>query len=147
MELPVLPTVNAALNLLAGTLLVCARRTIKRDPTDSACRQRHKTLMLSALGVSAVFLGCYLYYHYQVGSVRYQGTGFLKGVYLVILIPHIILAVGMLPFIAAALITALRGKFEAHRKIVRWAWPIWLYVSVTGVLVYLMLYPLGGSGL
>ena len=146
MELPLLPTINASLNLLALVLLILARRAIKQDATNPACRQRHKQLMLSALGVSAAFLGCYLYYHYQVGSVRHQGTGWVKGLYLVILIPHIILAVGMLPFIIAALVTALRGKFDAHRKIVRWAWPIWVYVSGTGVAVYLMLYVFGGTG-
>ena len=140
MELPLLPTINSALNLTAAVLLVLARVAIKRDPADPACRDRHKKLMLSALAVSAAFLGCYLYYHYTVGSVKYEGTGFLRGVYLFILIPHVILATGMLPFIFAALWTGLTGRFFGGWRIVRWSWPIWLYVSITGVLVYLMLY-------
>jgi len=96
--------------------------------------------MVSALSVSAVFLASYLYYHYTAGHVVYHGTGALKTIYLLVLIPHIILAVAMLPFIYLAFHHAFKGNFEKHKKIVKITWPVWMYVSVTGVIVYLMLY-------
>jgi putative membrane protein len=136
-DLQDLPTLNASLNASAGVLLFLGRRAIKAGKPAL-----HKKLMLTAFGVSAVFLVSYLTYHYATGHTEYGGTGWLKGLYLAILLPHILLATLMVPFIIAALITALRGKFELHKKLVRWVWPVWMYVSVTGVLVYLMLYVL-----
>ncbi|MFT5121412.1 MAG: putative membrane protein [Kiritimatiellia bacterium] len=135
MDIPVLATVNASLNALAGVLLFFGRRAIKQGKPET-----HKKIMLGAFGVSAVFLACYLTYHYTHGSTRYTGTGALKALYLLILIPHVILATGMVPFILSALYFALKQRFETHKRIVKWVWPVWMYVSVTGVLVYLMLY-------
>ena len=96
--------------------------------------------MTAALACSALFLACYLYYHYQVGSVRFQGTGLLRGFYLSILLTHTVLAVFMLPLILRAFWLARRERFEEHARAARWAFPVWLYVSVTGVVVYGMLY-------
>jgi putative membrane protein len=129
------PTLNAALHLIALVFLLLGRRAVKRGDVT-----RHWQFMSLALANSALFLGSYLYYHYQVGSVAYVGAGWVKGLYLLILIPHIVLATLQVPFILAAVWTALRHHFSWHVKIVRWVWPVWVYVSITGVLVYLMLY-------
>lgn len=96
--------------------------------------------MLSAVACSIVFLASYLIYHYQVGSVPYKGLGWMRVVYFAILITHTILAVAVVPLVLITLIRALRERFAAHRRIARWTFPIWLYVSVTGVIVYMMLY-------
>ena len=98
--------------------------------------------MLAALGCSTLFLVSYLIYHYQVGSVAYTGQGWIRTVYFIILITHTILATTVVPLVLLTLIRALRGRFPEHRRIARWTFPIWLYVSVTGVIVYLMLYQL-----
>lgn len=136
MDIPLLPSINASLNCTAAILLFLGWRAIKGNHPE-----RHKKLMLSAFGVSAAFLVCYLYYHYtKEAPVPFSGPENLKPIYLLILIPHIILATLMVPFIITILVLAFRGKFAAHRKIARWVWPVWMYVSVTGVLVYLMLY-------
>ncbi len=132
-----LPTVNASLNGAATVLLLVGYVLIK-DRRERA----HRNVMLTAFGVSVAFLCCYLVYHFQVGSVRFQGTGLLKAAYLAILISHIVLAVTV-PFLAGgAIYLGLRDAREKHRRLVRWAFPIWLYVSVTGVVIYLMLYHL-----
>lgn len=141
--------VNATLNTIATLLLIAALVLIKRGQEHA-----HKNAMRAALAVSAAFLGCYLYYHYQVGSVKFTHEGPVKVVYLSILASHVVLAMSV-PFLAlwaawlgtralappddADRAAALRRK---HRAVVRWAYPIWLYVSVTGVIVYLMLYHL-----
>jgi uncharacterized membrane protein YozB (DUF420 family) len=96
--------------------------------------------MLTALATSTLFLGSYLYYHAHVGSVRFAGTGWSRPVYFTILISHTILAAAIVPLVLVTLSRALRGHFPQHRKIARWTFPIWLYVSVTGVIVYFMLY-------
>jgi len=96
--------------------------------------------MLSALACSIAFLASYLIYHYQVGSVPYKGQGWSRVVYFAILLTHTILAVAVVPLVLITLIRALRERFAAHRRIARWTFPIWLYVSVTGVIVYMMLY-------
>jgi len=96
--------------------------------------------MLSAFACSIVFLTSYLIYHYQVGSVPYKGQGWIRGLYFAILLTHTILAVAVVPLVLITLIRALRERFAAHRRIARWTFPIWLYVSVTGVIVYMMLY-------
>ena len=98
--------------------------------------------MLAAFACSAIFLACYLYYHYHAGSVRFQKTGPIRTVYFSILLTHTILAVAVLPMILRTLFLAAKGRFEEHRRAARWAFPVWLYVSVTGVTVYWMLYRL-----
>jgi putative membrane protein len=135
MDLTILPTLNATLNGIATVLLTGGWVAIRRGRIPV-----HRALMLAAFATSALFLASYLTYHFQVPVTPFQGQGLARGVYFAILIPHIILAAGVLPLILLALYRALRGDFARHRRIARWALPIWLYVSVTGVLVYLMLY-------
>lgn len=130
-----LPTVNATLNGIAAVLLVIGWVLIRRGRVRA-----HRAVMLSALACSVLFLASYLVYHYQVGSVRFQGTGAIRTVYLSVLLTHTVLAT-LVPFLAAiTLFRALRRHFPRHRAIARWTLPIWLYVSVTGVVVYVMLY-------
>lgn len=135
LELRDLPTVNAVLNALAAGLLVFGYVQIRRH------RERaHKAAMLAALACSALFLTSYLIYHYQVGSKHFPGTGALRTVYLTILATHTVLAAAV-PVLAIITVTlAFRGRFARHRAIARWTLPIWLYVAVTGVVVYWMLY-------
>jgi putative membrane protein len=132
-----LPTLNAMLNTTAALLLVAGYRLIRAG--DKA---RHKAVMLSALGVSAAFLASYLYYHAHVGTVRFQRTGWIRPVYFSILTTHTILAALVAPLALITAWRALRGRYGDHRRIARWTLPIWLYVSVTGVAVYWMLYRL-----
>ncbi len=96
--------------------------------------------MLSAFAVSAVFLISYLVYHYHVGDVRFEGVGWVRPAYFTILITHVALAVAIVPLAIITLSRALTARFDAHRRIARWTWPLWMYVSVTGVVVYLMVY-------
>jgi uncharacterized membrane protein YozB (DUF420 family) len=132
-----LPAVNATLNGTAAVLLVWGRFLIAQRRIE-----QHKKVMISAFCVSIAFLICYLIYHSQVGSVHYPHTGPIRMVYFTILITHTLLAVTV-PFLAViTLRRGLAGRFGAHQKIARWTFPIWLYVSVTGVIVYLMLYQL-----
>lgn len=135
MDIHSLPAVNATLNATSTVLLLTGRTLIARKKI-----QAHKRVMLTAFGVSIAFLICYLIYHSQVGSVRYQKTGPIRVVYYSILITHTFLAVTVPVLAVITLRRALRGDFQQHRKIARWTFPIWLYVSVTGVIVYLMLY-------
>ncbi|HKQ47767.1 MAG TPA: DUF420 domain-containing protein [Phycisphaerae bacterium] len=137
MSISDLPHVNAALNTLAAILLVVGHHQIKRKRVAA-----HKACMLSATGVSAAFLTSYLIYHYAVGSVRFAHGGALRTVYLAILGSHTILAAMVPILVVITLWRALKGDFVRHRRIARWTYPIWLYVSVTGVVVYLMLYQL-----
>ncbi len=137
MAFTVLPTVNAVLNATAAVLLAAGYRMIRRGR-----RQAHRRLMLAAFAVSALFLVSYLVYHYQVGSVRFRGTGPIRTVYFTLLISHTILAAAVPPLAVVTLWRALKGRLEAHRRIARWALPIWLYVSASGVAVYWMLYRL-----
>lgn len=132
-----LPTLNASLNATAALLLLWGRVLIKRGH-----RQAHQKVMIAAFGVSVIFLVCYLIYHAQVGSVPYPGHGAWKALYLFILIPHIILAATVPVLALRALYLGVKQEYEKHKKVTRWAWPIWMYVSVTGVIVYLMLYVL-----
>lgn len=130
-----LPAWNAALNatsallLLAGYLLIRAGR-----------REAHRRAMLAALACSALFLTSYLVYHFHVGSVPFRGTGAVRRVYFAILLSHTLLAVAILPLVLVTTARALRQRFDAHRRIARWTLPLWGYVSVTGVVVYWMLY-------
>ena len=134
-----LPTINATLNSITAVLLIYGFVLIK-----SGQKEKHKKIMLSALVSSGLFLTSYLFYHYSVGSVPYQRYDWTRILYFAILIPHTILAVGMLPFIIVAVWRALHDQFDKHKKIVRWLWPVWMYVSVTGVAVYFMLYHVSG---
>lgn len=130
-----LPTVNAGLNALAAALLVAGWIAIRRGRPRA-----HRTAMVAAFAVSTVFLGCYLTYHWLVGHVPFAGTGIVRPVYFAILISHVVLAT-VVPVLAIAMFAlAIRGRFETHRRVGRVALPIWLYVSVTGVVIYLMVY-------
>ena len=130
-----LPAVNATLNATATCLLLYAYRLIRAGK-----REQHKKVMLAAVAVSALFLVCYLVYHAQVGSVPFQKQGVVRTVYFAILISHVILAAFVPVLAAVTLWRAYKGRFDRHRAIAKITFPIWLYVSVTGVLVYLMLY-------
>lgn len=132
-----LPTVNASLNALAAVLLVVGWLLIK-----ARREQAHKWAMLSAFAVSIVFLVCYLVYHFQVGSVRFQGPPGVRSVYLAILLTHIVLAAAVPVLAVITIYYGLRDRRAAHRRIARWTFPIWLYVSITGVVIYVMLYHL-----
>jgi uncharacterized membrane protein YozB (DUF420 family) len=135
MDYSILPTVNASLNATSTLLLVAGWFFIKRRAVT-----QHRACMIGACVVSTLFLASYLVYHANVGSVPYTGQGVLRRIYFGILITHIILAACILPLAAITLTRALRGRFERHRAIARWTLPVWLYVSVTGVVIYVMLY-------
>jgi uncharacterized membrane protein YozB (DUF420 family) len=134
-ELSDLPTVNATLNSVSAALLVTGYVLIRRRKIGA-----HRAVMLAAFSCSVLFLISYLTYHFQAGSVRFQGTGGVRTLYFAILLSHTVLA-GAVPFLAViTLVRALRERFDRHRAIARWTLPIWLYVSLTGVAVYWMLY-------
>ncbi len=135
MEFADLATVNAGLNGLALAFLASGFYWIRRGDA-----RRHKVSMLCACAASALFLASYLIYHWQVGSVPYLGRGWIRPVYFAILTSHIVLAALIVPLAAVTLTRALRGSFERHRRIARWTWPLWMYVSVTGIVIYWMLY-------
>ncbi len=130
-----LPSVNATLNATAAILLIWGYLLIRRKQIAT-----HRKVMLTAFGVSSAFLVCYLVYHFQVGSVHYSHTGALRTIYLSILATHTALAAAVPVLAIITLNRGLKSRFDKHRKIARWTLPIWLYVSVTGVVVYLMLY-------
>lgn len=135
MSISDLPTLNAFLNGLSTIALVAGYVHIKKGRPD-----RHRQFMIAALVYSALFLGCYLIYHYSVGSVPYPHHDWTRPVYFAILIPHIILAALMTPFILIAVYFAIKEKFEKHKRITRYLWPVWIFVSLSGIAVYLMLY-------
>lgn len=130
-----LPTLNAALNTLSAVFLCAGYFYIRNKNRDA-----HRRCMVAALACSTLFLISYLTYHFQVGSVGFKGQGWIRPVYFSILITHTVLAAATVPLALVTLIRALRERFDAHRRIARWTFPIWLYVSVTGVVIYLMLY-------
>lgn len=130
-----LATTNAVLNSVATVLLVAGWVLIRRGHVAA-----HRAAMVAAFLTSAVFLACYLAYHYAVGHVPFRGQGAIRPVYFAILITHILLAVAVPVLAIRMFVLAWRGRFEAHRRLGRITLPIWLYVSVTGVLIYLMLY-------
>ena len=132
-----LPSVNAALNSLSAAFLTLGFLFIKSKNIKA-----HKTCMLAAFASSSLFLISYLVYHYQVGSVPFKGQGAIRVFYFTVLLTHTILAVVVVPMALITLFRALKENFPAHRRIARWTFPIWLYVSLTGVLVYVMLYRL-----
>ena len=133
----ILPHLNAALNATSFLLLVAAFYQIRRGNVTA-----HRLLMLSALAVSGLFLVSYVVYHANYGSVRFQGQGVVRAVYFIILVTHIILAAAIVPLVFITLRRALAGDFARHRRIARWTYPLWVYVSITGVVVYVMLYHL-----
>ncbi len=132
----IFPPINATLNALSTVLLITGVILIK-----SGHKTAHRNVMVAALISSAAFLACYLTYHYGVGSIKFPVEYPLaRRIYLTILVPHIILAVVNLPFIILLVVAAFRGKFEKHKKLAKYTFPSWLFVSVTGVIIYLMLY-------
>jgi putative membrane protein len=130
-----LPVLNAALNAVAATLLVTGHAFIRRGQI-----YRHRACMVSALLVSSAFLASYVVYHVQVGSIRFTEAGWPRAVYLAVLATHVPLAAAVVPLALVTMSLALRGRFDRHARVARWTFPIWLYVSITGVMVYLMLY-------
>ena len=130
-----LPTLNATLNAIAAVLLVYGYVLIRQRRLE-----QHRRVMLAAFGVSALFLVSYVIYHANAGSRPFPGRGAIRAVYFTILISHIVLAALILPMALITLSRALRERFDRHVPIARWTLPLWLYVSVTGVIVYLMLY-------
>jgi uncharacterized membrane protein YozB (DUF420 family) len=130
-----LPSLNAVLNSLSAILLICGFVMIRKGKVSA-----HKAFMVSAFVTSILFLTSYLIYHYHAGSKPFPGVGPIRAVYFTILVTHTILA-AVVPFLAViTLYRAAKGNFEKHRRIARWTLPVWLYVSVTGVVVYWMLY-------
>jgi len=135
MTLRDLPSLNALLNAAAALLLIWGYTLIRRRRI-----QAHRKVMLAAFLTSSAFLVSYLVYHFQVGSVRFQKTGAIRTVYLGILLTHTVLAATVPPLAIVTLSRGLQARYDRHRRIARWTLPIWLYVSVTGVVVYWMLY-------
>ena len=141
MQLQDLPLINAILNSCSALLLLAGYMAIKRDQ-----KERHKRCMVSALITSTLFLTCYVIYH--VGMQRVYGSAHTRFVdptwfrpwYLALLASHLLLAIAIVPMVLMTVYFAIRGNFEKHRKIARWTWPCWMYVSVTGVVIYLLLY-------
>ena len=135
MTLSDLPALNASLNATAAILLVVGYSFIRAGDM-----RRHRAAMLTACAVSTAFLTSYVIYHANIGSKPFQGRGPIRAVYFTILLTHVTLAVTVLPLALITVIRGLRGRYDRHMAIARWTFPIWLYVSVTGVIVYLMLY-------
>ena len=131
----IFPKINATLNGCSAVLLVTGRVLIARGKMTA-----HRAVMLTAVATSSLFLVSYLYYHYHVGSRHFRGTGWTRPLYFTILITHTTLAAVIVPMVLITLTRALREQFDRHRAIARWTFPLWLYVSVTGVIVYWMLY-------
>jgi len=129
------PAVNASLNATCAVLLVCGWVCIRRRQVLA-----HRVCMTAALGVSAAFLASYLVYHFRVGSVPFQGHGWIRPVYFTLLLTHTVLAAAVVPLALVTFMRALREQFDRHRRIARWTLPVWLYVSVTGVIIYWLLY-------
>ena len=135
MTSPLWPAANAALNFASALCLLAGYLSIKRGRKEA-----HQRWMLAAFSCSVFFLLSYLAYHYRVGSVRFGGVGAIRTLYLSILLTHTVLAALVAPLAVATLSRALRARFDLHRRIARVTFPIWIYVSITGVVVYLMLY-------
>lgn len=130
-----LPAVNATLNGISGILLVIGYALIRARRID-----QHRKVMIAAFTASSLFLVCYVIYHAQVGSVRFTRQGFVRPIYFTILVTHVVLATIVVPMAIITLSRGLKGRYAHHRRIARWTFPIWLYVSITGVLVYVLLY-------
>jgi uncharacterized membrane protein YozB (DUF420 family) len=130
-----LPAVNASLNALSGILLACGYALMRQRRIEL-----HRRFMIAAFAASSLFLVCYVIYHAQVGSVPFPRQGFVRLLYFVILVTHVVLAATVPPLAIITLTRGLKGRYPQHRRIARWTFPIWMYVSVTGVLVYVLLY-------
>jgi len=141
MELSDFPKINACLNGLASVFLLLGYIFIKRGKKTA-----HRNSMVGALAASTVFLGCYLYYHYSMQKLygeahtRFVNPEWFRPIYLTILVTHLICAIAIVPLVIMTVSRAVKARFELHKKIARWTWPIWMYVSVTGVVIYFLLY-------
>ena len=129
------PALIASLNGASAVLLGTGRYLISRNRIAA-----HRACMIAAVASSAIFLACYLYFHAHVGDIRFLGPHLWHVIYLIVLIPHVILAIVIVPMVIITLSRGLRAKYDRHRAIARWTFPLWMYVSLTGVLVYFMLY-------
>ena len=134
-SLALLPPLNAVLNASSAVLLVVGHSFIRREKVAA-----HRACMIAAVCTSTLFLISYLYYHAHVGIVRFRGVGAIRPFYFALLLSHTILAASLLILVPVTLGFALAGRFERHRPVAKWTYPIWLYVSVTGVLIYFMVY-------
>lgn len=137
MDVSFLPAVNATLNGTSAVLILTGRTLIAQKRVAA-----HRKVMTTAVVTSTLFLISYLVYHSQVGSIRFQGQGWVRPLYFGILLTHTVLAAVIVPMVIMTFARGLRGNFERHRAIARWTFPLWLYVSVTGVVIYVMLYHL-----
>ena len=135
MSLAMLPTLNAILNATSGILIIIGYVMIRRGKVNA-----HRACMIGAVTASIIFLISYLIYHFNVGATRFAGTGWSRPFYFTILISHTVLAAVLAPVVVVTLRRALKGDFKRHLKIARWTFPLWVYVSITGVIVYFMLY-------
>ena len=133
----IFPVINATLNGTSAVLITAGRALIRRGNMAA-----HRACMIAAIVCSTVFLCSYIWYHAHVGSVHFRGQGLVRPLYFAILISHTSLALVVVPLVIITLVRALRQRFDRHRAIARWTYPIWLYVSITGVVVYVMLYHL-----
>ena|SRR5579872_5744237 len=140
MDLSLFPALNAGLNGASAVLIATGRLLIARRAV-----RRHRACMIAAVATSSLFLVSYLYYHARVHSVHFPGQGWVRPVYFTILISHTILAATVVPLVLLSLNSGLRERFSRHRGISRWTYPVWLYVSITGVVVYVMLYKIYGG--
>lgn len=135
LDVAILPTVNAVLNTISAVLLTAGFVSIRRRNVAA-----HRACMLAAFAVSVLFLACYLVYHYQAGSRPFGGHGWIRPLYFGLLVSHIVLAAAIVPLALTTIYRGLSGQLDRHVPIARWTLPIWLYVSVTGVVVYWLLY-------
>jgi uncharacterized membrane protein YozB (DUF420 family) len=136
----IFPALNAMLNGASAVLLTTGRVLIGQKKIHL-----HRACMIAAVATSSIFLVSYLYYHAHVGSVHFPGQGWVRPLYFTILISHTVLAAAVVPLVLLSLNYGLRARFDRHRRISRWTFPVWLYVSITGVVVYIMLYRIYGA--
>jgi uncharacterized membrane protein YozB (DUF420 family) len=136
----IFPALNAGLNGASAIMITTGRVLIRRQKV-----RLHRVCMIAAVATSSLFLISYLYYHAHVGSVHFPGQGWVRPLYFAILISHTLLAATVVPLVVVSLTYAMRRRFDRHRRIARWTYPVWLYVSVTGVVVYVMLYQIYGA--
>jgi uncharacterized membrane protein YozB (DUF420 family) len=129
------PALNASLNGTSAVLLLAGRILIAKGREAA-----HRACMIAAVVTSALFLCCYLFFHYKVGNILFLGQGWARPVYFTILITHVTLAIVIVPLAIITLNRGLKARYDKHRAIARWTWPLWMYVSTTGVIVYFMLY-------
>jgi uncharacterized membrane protein YozB (DUF420 family) len=129
------PALNATLNGTSAALLLTGRVLIAKRRMAA-----HRACMIAAVAASALFLACYLFFHFKVGNILFLGQGWARPVYFSILISHVLLAIVIVPLAFVTLSRGLRARYDPHRRIARWTWPLWMYVSITGVIVYFMLY-------